>query len=225
MSANGPASSSVKLPVHANPISWLILGGVILIAAITIGTTIMAGNFRERTLNSSKRELENTVLLLARHFEQQFEDFGAIQDDIAKYIQSAGVDTGDYRRRMSNPDIHEMLKAKIGALSYVGGINLFDSDGALINSSLIWPVPAINVADRAYFKSFKSGARSPSFLVEPVYSRVTGAWTVVLARKLTGRNGEFLGVIGRGIEPAHFEKFFASVALGNDASISMVHRD
>jgi diguanylate cyclase (GGDEF)-like protein len=225
MSANGPASSSVKPPVLANPISWLILGGVLLIAAITIGTTIMAGNFRERTLNSSKRELENTVLLLARHFEQQFEDFGAIQEDIAKYIQSAGVDTGDYRRRLSNPDIHEMLKAKIGALSYVGGINLFDSDGALINSSLIWPVPAINVADRAYFKSFKSGARSPSFLVEPVYSRLTGAWTVVLARKLTGRNGEFLGVIGRGIEPAHFEKFFASVALGNDASISMVHRD
>ena len=225
MSANGPASSSVKPPVHANPISWLILGGVLLIAAITIGTTFMAGNFRERTLNSSKRELENTVLLLARHFEQQFEDFGAIQEDIAKYIQSAGVDTGDYRRRMSNPDIHEMLKAKIGALSYVGGINLFDSDGALINSSIIWPVPAINVADRAYFKSFKSGARSPSFLVEPVYSRMTGAWTVVLARKLTGRNGEFLGVIGRGIEPAHFEKFFASVALGNDASISMVHRD
>src|SRR5712664_816182 len=225
MSANGPASSSVKPPVHANPISWLILGGVLLIAAITIGTTFMAGNFRERTLNSSKRELENTVLLLARHFEQQFEDFGANQEDIAKYIQSAGVDTGDYRRRMSNPDIHEMLKAKIGALSYVGGINLFDSDGALVNSSLIWPVPAINVADRAYFKSFKSGARSPSFLVEPVYSRLTGAWTVVLARQLTGRNGEFLGVIGRGIEPAHFEKFFASVALGNDASISMVHRD
>jgi diguanylate cyclase (GGDEF)-like protein len=225
MSANGPTSSSVKPPVLANPISWLVLGGVLLIAAITIGTTIMAGNFRERTLNSSKRELENTVLLLARHFEQQFEDFGAIQDDIAKYMQSAGVDTGDYRRRMSNPDIHEMLKVKIGALSYVGGINLFDSDGALVNSSIIWPVPAINVADRAYFKSFKSGARSPSFLVEPVYSRVTGAWTVVLARKLTGRNGEFLGVIGRGIEPAHFEKFFASVALGNDASISMVHRD
>ena len=225
MSANGPASSSVKPPVHANPISWLILGGVLLIAAITIGTTFMAGNFRERTLNSSKRELENTVLLLARHFEQQFEDFGAIQEDIAKYIQSAGVDTGDYRRRMSNPDIHEMLKAKIGALSYVGGINLFDSDGALVNSSITWPVPAINVADRAYFKSFKSGARSPLFLVEPVHSRVTGAWTVVLARKLTGRNGEFLGVIGRGIEPAHFEKFFASVALGNDASISMVHRD
>ena len=62
-------------------------------------------------------------------------------------------------------------------------------------------------------------------LVEPVYSRVTGAWTTVIARKVTGPNGEFLGAIGRGIEPANFEKFFASVALGSDATIAMHHRD
>jgi hypothetical protein len=34
----------------------------------------MAGNFRERALHNSERELENTVLLLARHFDQQLED-------------------------------------------------------------------------------------------------------------------------------------------------------
>jgi diguanylate cyclase (GGDEF)-like protein/PAS domain S-box-containing protein len=50
-------------------------------------------------------------------------------------------------------------------------------------------------------------------------------WTTVLARKLTGRNGEFIGAIGRGIEPASFENFFASVALGEGAAISMYHSD
>ena len=39
----------------------------------------------------------------------------------------------------------------------------------------------------------------------------------MIARKIAGPNGEFLGVIGRGIEPANFEKFFATVALGPDA--------
>jgi diguanylate cyclase (GGDEF)-like protein len=42
---------------------------------------------------------------------------------------------------------------------------------------------------------------------------------------VTGPNGEFLGAVGRGIEPANFEKFFASLALGDDAVISMFHRD
>jgi len=47
----------------------------------------------------------------------------------------------------------------------------------------------------------------------------------VMGRKNTGPNGEFLGVIGRGIEPANFEKFFATVALGSGASIAMHHSD
>ena len=62
-------------------------------------------------------------------------------------------------------------------------------------------------------------------LVEPVYSRITGAWTTVIARKITGPKGEFLGAIGRGIEPVNFEKFFATVALGPGASIAMFHSD
>jgi diguanylate cyclase (GGDEF)-like protein len=226
MTANGTASFNVKASLSDNPIRWLIVGGVLLIAAIAIGTTIMAGNFRERALDNSKRELENTVLLLSRHFDQQLEDFGAVQNDLLAYMRSSGIDTVDrYKRRMSSADIHLMLKSKLSALSYVGGINIFDADGLLINSSSIWPVPPVSVADRAYFKAFKNDPGSPDMIVEPVHSRITGAWTTVIARKMTGPNGEFLGVIGRGIEPANFEQFFASLALGEDAAISMFHRD
>ena len=226
MTAQGPLSFNFPRSAKGNPVRWLILGGALLIAAIMVGTMIMAGNFRERALNSSTRELENTVLLLTRHFDQQLADFSAIQEDLVAYVQSAGIeDREHYKRRMSSPEIHLMLRAKIGALSYIGSVNLFDSEGRLINSSSRWPVPSINVADRAYFKTFKSDPGSPSLLLEAVYSRITGAWTTVLARKLTGPNGEFLGAIGRGIEPAHFEKFFASIALGKDAAITMHHRD
>ena len=40
-----------------------------------LGTMVMVGEFRERALANSERELENTVLLLTRHFDQQFEDY------------------------------------------------------------------------------------------------------------------------------------------------------
>src|SRR5438105_1816684 len=196
------------------------------VAAIAIGATIMAGNFRERALRSSERELENTVLLLARHFDQQLEDFQVVQKDLIAFMRSSGIATVEnYKRRMSSHDIHLMLKSKIEALSYVGGINIFDAEGNLINASAIWPVPPVNSADRAFFKTFKSGPQSPEMLVEPVYSRITGAWTTVIARKITGPKGEFLGAMGRGIEPVNFEKFFATVALGPGASIAMHHSD
>jgi diguanylate cyclase (GGDEF)-like protein len=208
--------------VRRNPIYWLIVCGVLLIAAIVIGTAVMVGNFRERALNSSERELENTVLLLARHFDQQLEDAEVIQNSLVEYVYAAGIASADdYRRQMSRRDVHLMLKAKLSALSYVGAVNVFDSDGKLINASGVWPVPDISVADRAYYKTFISGPQSPTILLEPVYSRVTGAWTTIIARKVTGTDGEFLGSISRGVEPAHFEKFFASLALGDGAAISM----
>jgi diguanylate cyclase (GGDEF)-like protein/PAS domain S-box-containing protein len=222
----GTPSFNIKTSFRGGPIRWLVFGGLFLIASITIGTTFMAGNFRERALNSHERELENTVLLLARHFDQQLEDFVVIQKDLINYIRSSGITSiENYKHRMSGQDIHLMLKSKMSALAYVGGINVFDADGALINASAVWPVPPVNVADRRYFKAFKSDPESPAMLVEPVQSRITGFWTTVIARKVTGPNGEFLGAIGRGIEPANFAKFFESLALGEGAAISIYHRD
>src|SRR5439155_1144554 len=226
MASTGISSFRIASTFRGGPIRWLILGGTLLIAAIAIGATVMAGNSRERALRSSERELENTVLLLAGHFDQQFEDFQVVQKDLIAFMRSSGIATVEnYKRRMSGHDIHLMLKSKIDALSYVGGVNIFDADGNLINASAAWPVPPVNSADRAFFRTFKSSAQSPEMLVEPVYSRVTGAWTTVIARKVTGPKGEFLGLIGRGIEPVNFEKFFATVALGPGASIAMFHSD
>ena len=62
-------------------------------------------------------------------------------------------------------------------------------------------------------------------LAEPVRSHFTGSWTTVIAHRLSGPNGIFLGVMARRIDPVNFEKFFASVALGEGAAISMFHRD
>jgi len=226
MTANRTASLNLKASLGDNPIRWVIGSGALLIAAIAVGATIMAGNFRERALDNSKRELENTVLLLSRHFDQQLDDLGAVQNDLIAYMRSSGIDSVEqYKRQLSSPDIHRMLQLKLSAVSYVGGINIFDVDGRLINSSSAWPVPPVSIADRSFFKTFKTDPRSPDMLVEPVYSRITGVWTTVIARRITGPHGEFLGAVGRGIEAAHFEKFFASVALGEGATISMFHHD
>jgi diguanylate cyclase (GGDEF)-like protein/PAS domain S-box-containing protein len=212
--------------LHGGPIRWLIAGGALLIAAIAVGAVLMAENFRERALQNSARELENTVLLLANHFDHQLQDFEAIQKDLIEHVRSVGITTVEsYRQRMSSVDTYRMIRSKMDALSYVGGVNVFDADGNLINSATSWPVRPVNVADREYFRTFKSDPLSPEMLVELVRSRVTGVWTTVIARKVTGPNGEFLGAIGRGIESDNFEKFFASVVLGPEAAISMHHRN
>jgi diguanylate cyclase (GGDEF)-like protein/PAS domain S-box-containing protein len=226
MTANATASLNVKASVRNGPIRWLVVGGALLIAAIMIGTTIMADNFRERALISRERELENTVLLLARHFDHQLKDFTVIQKSVVTQVQLAGIATPElFRKRMASLEWHEMLHGRIGAYTDIAGVNVFDSEGVLINSSESWPVRDLNISDRAFFKAFKSGSAATPVLIELVQSRFSGEWATVIGLKVTGLQGEFLGVVTRAITPAHFEQFFASVALGQDAAISMLHRD
>jgi diguanylate cyclase (GGDEF)-like protein len=204
----------------------LIVFGALLVAAIAIGTAITIGNFRERALANSERELENTVLLLARHFDQQFGQLQLVQESLIEQIRSAGIASrGDLEREMSGNDVHLMLRTKIAALPQVGTVSLMDADGKLINTTRSWPVPSSNIADRQYFKALKAAPQLKTALSEPVLNRITGTWTAIFARSLVGSKGEFLGLIVASIELAQVEEFFTTVALGEGAAINMSHRD
>jgi diguanylate cyclase (GGDEF)-like protein len=209
-----------------NPLYWLIFGGVLLIASIVIGTAITVLNFRERALNNRERELENTVLLLARHFDQQLHDFEVIQWDVVRRIERSGVASPEeFRRQISSERFQRNLSGVADGLSDAAGIHVFDANGQLINSSQSWPVPDINIADHSYFKDFAADDRSPRVKLAAVHSRFTAGWTTVIARKVVGPDGQFLGLVSRDIPPANLERFFESVALGTGSAISMLHRD
>src|ERR1700730_15499064 len=136
---------------------WLTVCGGLLVAAIFAGTIMMVGEFRERALANSERELENTVLLLTRHFDQQFEDSDTIAADVISRLRVSGIATPEsFRERIAGPDTHEILRSKAGVLSYLGDISIYDSNGQIINWSRPLPVPNLNIAGRSYFKTFKS---------------------------------------------------------------------
>jgi diguanylate cyclase (GGDEF)-like protein/PAS domain S-box-containing protein len=208
------------------PVLWLILCGVMLVAAIIVGTVIMVSQFRERALSNSERELENTVLLLTRHFEQQMEDAENISANLISQLDLSSIASPQaFRERMSGFEAHQKLKSKVSVLSYIDHVNIFDSAGELINSSGSWPLAPINIADRNYFKIFNAKPPAETFRAEALRSFDTGHWTTVIAHRLAGRDGTFLGVMTRRIVPDYYEKFFASLALGDGAAVSLFHRD
>ncbi|MFO1110656.1 MAG: EAL domain-containing protein [Bradyrhizobium sp.] len=209
-----------------SPVMWLVLCGAILSAAILLGTAVMIGHFRERALANGERELENAVLLLTRHFDQQFEDSDFLAHNvIAQMGISQMASPEEFRQRMSEFEMHELLKSRIGMLSHVGDFNFFDVNGRLINSSGSWPLPAVDISDRDYFSTLRSSPQQVSVLAGPVRSYFTSGWTTIHAHRLSGTRGVFLGAMARRIDPGSFEKFFASIVLGPGAAISMFHRD
>ncbi|WP_409362801.1 EAL domain-containing protein [Bradyrhizobium diazoefficiens] len=212
--------------IRRGPVLWLTLCGALLVAGIFAVTAMAVGEFRERTLTNRERELENTVQLIARHFDQQFEDSDVVAADLIGQMHLAEIASPQmFRERMSGPDANRMLRGKIGAVSYLGDIAIYDADGELISWSRAQPLPKINVSSRAYFQTFKSNPMSEPVLLQSVRSFLIGKWTTVVARRLSLPDGTFVGALVRRIDPDSYQRYFASVALADGAAITLFDRE
>src|SRR3569623_557149 len=161
------ANSGWDAAIRRGPVLWLTLSGALLVAGIFAVTAMAVGEFRERTLANRERELENTVQLIARHFDQQFEDSDVVAADLIGQMNLMEITSpAMFRERMSGPAANQMLRGKISSVSYLGDIANYDADGELINWSRPQPLPKINVSTRAYFQTFKTNPQAEPVLLE-----------------------------------------------------------
>jgi diguanylate cyclase (GGDEF)-like protein/PAS domain S-box-containing protein len=223
----GVASRLARLlRVRRGPVAWLTLCGTLLVIAIFVGTIMMVDEFRERAIHNAERELQNTVMLLTRHFDQQFEDSETVASEIMAQMRISGASTPDaFREQMSTPDAHLMLRSRVSALSYIGDVAIFDIDGKLLTWSRPDPIPDINISGRHYFKEFKTNPQAAPVAVEAARSYVDDGLTTIIAHRLNAADGTMLGVMARRVDPINYELFFASLALGQGSAISMFHTD
>ncbi|MGY8633093.1 EAL domain-containing protein [Bradyrhizobium sp. 14AA] len=218
--------SGWEAAIRRGPVLWLTLCGMLLVAGIFTVTAMAVGEFRERTLANRERELENTVQLIARHFDQQFEDSDVVAADLIGQMNLPEITSPTmFRERMSGPAANQMLRSKISSVSYLGDIAIYDADGDLINWSRAQPLPKINVSARAYFQTLKSDPMAEPVLLESVRSFIIGKWTTIVARRLRGADGVFLGAMVRRIDPDSYQHYFASVALAEGTAISLFDRE
>ena len=116
------------------PVAALAIGGATLIVAIAIGTFIAVMNFRDHALDNSKQQLENSVLLLSRHFEHYLQDFTSVQDALLKeFAPLTALPPQDFARAMASSQTHALLETKLSGMADVVGLHM-GTDGALLNS-------------------------------------------------------------------------------------------
>jgi signal transduction histidine kinase len=126
---------------------------------------------------------------------------------------------------MGGPDVNRLLQDKISGIPQIEAVSLISPEGRLINSSRDWPLPDAKVDDREYFQALKTDPSLRTYLSAPLQNRVTGSWTIFLARRINGTQGEFLGLVIGAIRLAYFEDFYGAVLPGKGGAISIMRRD
>jgi diguanylate cyclase (GGDEF)-like protein len=211
---------------RSRPVRSLILAALLLAFAVTISMVILLSVLRDRAIMASQHELQTTAAVLAEQSNAAFQSLELVQTSVIERIQALGITSSEqYEQRMSDHSTHLLLKDKIVSLPHVDALNLINADGKLFNYSRLWPVGALNIADREFFKALKSDPQRTIVVSEPVRNRTTGTWTIYIARKVVGPGGEFIGLVLGAMRLDYFEEFYKRIVTGRDGAIALFRRD
>jgi diguanylate cyclase (GGDEF)-like protein/PAS domain S-box-containing protein len=228
VSARGTGASDAPAPSSKffSP-ERLIIVCAITLAIIVVGSaSLIVFNLRNRIFSENERALTNSSLIIAKQIEQTLAAVEAVQkgfsDDISRL---PGISKKTFEQQLGSYDVHLKLRDKVGGMPHVGSLIIFDANGKLINFSRQWPLPDINIADREYFNVAKLDSAPTSFLSEPVRNRATGSWVTNMVRKISGPNGEFLGVISVAFELQYLQNYFSEISVDSGSSVALFRND
>src|SRR5579871_4475555 len=123
-------SAAAPRKTRSRPITLLIVGAGVLIAAIAFGTGAMVLNLRNRVLTDNERELRNIALVVAAQTDRVFEGAERVESNLVDHFAELGVATSDdFARKMSGYSAHLLLKDKIVGLPHVGTFTLVNAQG------------------------------------------------------------------------------------------------
>jgi signal transduction histidine kinase/DNA-binding response OmpR family regulator len=218
--------TSATIPSSQRPIRILVLATALMIVALASMSFIIASNLRDDALKNGELALQRHTLALAGQADRSFQSIDLILSNINDHLINAGVvDSGSYEAAMGGKDTFEFLQGKLVGLPQLDAITMINKNGKLINFSRYWPIPEVNVSDRDYFAALRDDPKLLTYVSKPVQNRGTGTWTIYIARRVNGANGQFTGLILAGMSLQYFEDFYRSVSLGEGSSAALIRDD
>jgi two-component system, sensor histidine kinase PdtaS len=187
------------------------LFAVAIIAALAVAA---AWQIRGRVYDEYVRDAERAVRILDEHAEKVIGGHLAALDQIEWLLESQASAEPDRR-------LHERLLAIKQAHPEVQSLWIFDALGATRATSVGYPPPAENFADRDYFVAALQGDERSIGRV--VMGRVTRQYNFNVSKRLEAVNGRFIGVLVISLYPDYFRDFYSDI--GPEADTIALLRD
>jgi diguanylate cyclase (GGDEF)-like protein/PAS domain S-box-containing protein len=193
-------------------------------AAVAIGVTVYA--LRQDALNDAASDAANIATVLAEQTAQSVQALDIITAEVAdRFANIGGHAYEDHRELMRGNAAHRFLADRLARIPQTDFIALVDRDGQLANTSRNWPAPAASVADRDYFVDAVKNSGRRLFVSEIVRNRVSGERNIIFAKRITGPDGDFSGVVVTGIRLSYFQHIYDSITSLRNQSFLLLRSD
>lgn len=195
-------------------IPWAVaLMAALLTAAIVLTAHQQLKSDRNAALESSIRDVENLARALEEHVVHTFMNADELAWSIKQQVEKRGV-PDDLKAFMAD----RALPGTPFLLALIA-----DEHGDSVRHTL--SNKPLSIASRVHFKANVEVDPGRLVIGEPIVGRMTGKWSVHVARRINKPDGSFGGVVVIAIEQDYFARVYGQVRLGKAGFVMLIGDD
>jgi signal transduction histidine kinase/CheY-like chemotaxis protein len=185
--------------------------------AVTLVVDLFVAALVAVSLFASYRQYQERAAVTSRNTNRLVAE--GIAGEIDRIDLGLRVVSDEYARLKASGKIDQravtaFLGRQQGRLPMTDSLLIADERGVLVYGSDKQPPAGLSIADRDYFASLRTEPTRQLTISKPVLGKISGKWVLIFARRLSGPDGRFIGVVIAPVTIAWFEKMFAGLEVG-----------
>jgi two-component sensor histidine kinase len=213
--ARGSEARPAAAGAHHRAAPGIYRAAIVAVLVMALLAAGAAWQLRKRVYNEHVADAARAVRILEEHAEKVIGGHLASLGQIEWLLQDLGSEA-------QSRSLHQRLLAIKLAHPEMQSAWIFDASGTARATSIGYPAPSENFADRDYFRSALQGDRQ--YIGRVVMGRITREQIFNVSKRLEDASGRFIGVIVLSLYPAYFSDFYRSIGPDADA-IALIRED
>jgi PAS domain S-box-containing protein len=215
--ASAPGSLLADASRAAHLRFWIVIIGVLVIAAFAGTTAYDLWRSYEYAVSTSNRELENLARALAEEAQDtlQTSDF-LLRDTVIWY---------ETERPAPGTAADDKLAAKAAGLQQVREVRIIDEHGIPRYRSRHLAADVSPLSDRPYFIAHRDDPHLGVLLSDPLLTQIEHRPAVIMSRRLVKPDGSFDGIVQAVVDLEAFQRVYQAIDLGQGSAINLLRED
>ncbi len=204
----------------------LNLIGLAVVCMTLMAAVLTIWDLRREAIKTYSEEIENLGVAFAEQTSRTLQAVDLVLDQVKDRVLGSGIETpAQFEQLLSGRKWHQFLTDRLKNLPQADGLVLIDAEGKRINASRRWPGSIADFSDHDFIAYFRLHYEPASFLGMPVKNRTNSGWTIIVARRISGPGGEFLGTIVATIRTDYLEEFYKAITLPELGPVTILRQD
>jgi diguanylate cyclase (GGDEF)-like protein len=206
--------------------SFLFVAASVLIGFVLVGMAALDVYLHRLLVEEGAQSARNLSYNLSDQADRTLQSVLSTVSKVVERLESDGVNSiGALESAAGAKDVQALVRERLAEDRSLDGVFIVGADGKIGNSDRAPLVSIANLHGEDHLDSLRDASPEAVYVSTPFQSAASGTWQLSLSKRVSARDGTFLGVVNGVVKLPSLDDALEKVALGEHASVSIFRED